>query len=150
MLRQVVDACPDDAWEQPVANGSARWGAYHALVFTEVYLGQSEEAYEPSEFYREGGEELGDQPGRGLSRGRTLQYLRHCLALARSVVAVDSLAAPDGFGRGMSRLQMHLYNIRHIQHHAAQLSAHVRRQHPLTPHRAMPWIGRGWREPSAT
>jgi len=147
MLYGVIDACPDDAWEALLANATARWAAYHALVFTDVYLGESEPAFEPHDFYREGGDELRILAV-GLPRARTLQYLHYCREKARRVLAAetaDTLAAADGFGRGMTRCEMHIYNIRHIQHHTAQLSTHVRRWLPNLSHSAMDWVGTGWR-----
>ena len=40
------------------------------------------------------------------------------------------------------RAELHVYSIRHIQHHAAQLSLRLR----LDAGVAIPWIGVGWRE----
>ncbi len=42
---------------------------------------------------------------------------------------------------------MHLYNLRHLQHHVGQLSAHIRRIAPeLQEMNVMPWVGSGWKE----
>ena len=41
-----------------------------------------------------------------------------------------------------SRGELHLYNIRHIQHHAAQLSMRLR----LDAKAQVPWVGTGWKD----
>jgi hypothetical protein len=42
----------------------------------------------------------------------------------------------------MSRAELHVYNIRHIQHHAAKLSLRLRLDYGLD----IRWVGSGWRE----
>jgi uncharacterized damage-inducible protein DinB len=60
---------------------------------------------------------------------------------------LQSLQAPSGFEWiKFSRGELHLYNIRHLQHHAGQLSACLRRLNPsLRDRNSLPWIGSGWR-----
>jgi hypothetical protein len=41
---------------------------------------------------------------------------------------------------------LHIYNIRHVQHHSGQLSAYLRRIGAgINDPKALPWIGTGWR-----
>jgi hypothetical protein len=55
----------------------------------------------------------------------------------------ETLTAGCGFQRRpISRAELHVYNLRHIQHHAAQLSLRLR----LDAQQEIPWIGSGWRE----
>ena len=54
-----------------------------------------------------------------------------------------SLAAPTGFGRGFSRAEIHVYNVRHVQHPTGQLTAHARRHDPSMPDTAIDWIDSG-------
>ena len=42
----------------------------------------------------------------------------------------------------MSRAELYVYNTRHLQHHAAQLSLRLR----LDAGVHTPWFGGGWRE----
>ena len=82
----------------------------------------------------------------GLPVDRTLAYADFCLDKARRVIAsetTETLSAPTGFERGFSRAQMHVYNIRHVQHHVGQLSAHARRLDDSIPDAAMDWIDTG-------
>ena len=45
----------------------------------------------------------------------------------------------DSSRRYFTRAELHLYNIRHIQHHAAQLILRLR----LDTDVDIPWVGRG-------
>lgn len=59
----------------------------------------------------------------------------------------DSLAAPSGFSwRPFSRGELHLYNLRHIQHHTGALSAYLRRvDASLKDRKTLSWVRMGWR-----
>jgi len=53
----------------------------------------------------------------------------------------DDLAAACQFPRKtFSRAELHVYNVRHIQHHAAQLIMRLRLDHQVDT----PWFGSGW------
>jgi hypothetical protein len=53
------------------------------------------------------------------------------------------LAGPSGFRRRKcSRAELHVYNVRHIQHHAAQLILRLR----LDTDVDVPWVGQAWIE----
>jgi hypothetical protein len=58
----------------------------------------------------------------------------------------ESLAAPSGFSRlSFSRGELHLYNLRHIQHHTGALSAYLRRvDASLKDSKAVDWVRKGW------
>ena len=152
MLRQCIAGCPGEQWEAKVANGTFRWVAYHTLFFVDYYLAPGEKAFQLRELHAIGGTELSDEPAPGLSQAQTLEYLGLCREKAHQALAaetVDSLQGQCGFGRSFSRAELHVYNIRHIQHHAGQLSAFLRRVAPgQFAHRDLPWIGSGWRGPA--
>jgi hypothetical protein len=59
----------------------------------------------------------------------------------------DTFQGPSGFPyRPSTRGELHLYNLRHIQHHTGQLSAYLRRvDRSMNDDDALPWIGTGWR-----
>jgi hypothetical protein len=154
MLKETIDSCPAEHWEANVANVPARIVAFHTLYCTDTYLSRSEAAFESHPFVMEGrgvpfGQPLppGELP-RGLSQPRTLEYIDFCIAKARTALAGESeadLAGDNGFGRSYSRAEMHIYNIRHIQHHAGALAAHIRRLVPAFPKDRLGWIGSGTR-----
>src|SRR4051794_35439402 len=150
MLKQCVAACPAEHFEGKVATGTFRWVAYHTLFFTDLYLTRDEQSFQRRDLHARGGDELGDQMTQGLSQPETLEYLAICRQKAIDTLAAEkpeSFAGPCGFSwRRFSRGELHVYNIRHIQHHTGQLSAFLRRvDERFRDPESLPWIGSGWR-----
>ena len=83
-----------------------------------------------------------------MNKSGTLEYVDICRRKAKKTLAAESakvLEGPSGF-RKFSRAEMHIYNIRHIQHHTGQVSAYLRRLDPkLKDQKKLPWVGSGWR-----
>jgi hypothetical protein len=125
--------------------------AYHTLFFVDYYLSPTEETFVLRELHDLGGDERIDgPPSAGLPKDETLAYLALCRTKAIETLAsetAETFAGPSGFSRRtFSRGELHIYNLRHIQHHTGQLSAYLRRVDPsLSDHQALPWIGSGWR-----
>ncbi len=149
MLKQAVEACPEDLWD--AGDGSpAFWRvAYHTLFFTHLYLQPSVEAFRPWEHHREGCERLGQdsgtaesQPGpaAAYTRQDILSYWEFCSRLVDSMVdQLDLDAAECGFPwYDLPKLDHQINNIRHIQHHAALLAGRLR----LKRGTDLRWVGR--------
>jgi hypothetical protein len=151
MLRNCIEACRDEHYEGMIAHGSFRYIAYHTLFFTDLYLTNSEDAFALREIHQHGGDERGQGLSRGVPKDELLPYVQVCRAKMIEIVASEteqSFAGPSGFSwRKCSRLEMHIYNIRHVQHHTGQLSAYLRRVDESIGQRrdVMKWIGWGWR-----
>jgi hypothetical protein len=150
MLNQCVAACPAEHWEGKIASGTFRWVAYHTLFFTDYYLSPSEQTFTLRELHARGGDEREPVACRGLEKDETLAYAQVCRAKAVETIAMEtpgSLALPSGFSwLPFSRGELHLYSIRHVQHHAGQMSAFLRRIHgDSMDRRALPWVRTGWR-----
>jgi hypothetical protein len=152
MLSICLDRCPEAAWEAPVANLKFCQVAFHALFFTDFYLGSNADDLRRQTFHRDHEsffrdyEELEDRVQVLLYDKLSIKsYLQHCRQKAADVIAGEtaaSLAGPSGFERRMySRAELHVCNIRHIQHHVAQLSLRLR----LDFYQDIPWIGSSWR-----
>jgi hypothetical protein len=153
MLNACVAACPAEHWEGKIANGSFRWAAYHTLFFADYYLSASEDAFQLRPLHQRGGDERGEDACPGLSQQETLEYVplvRQKLLDTLAAETANTLAGPSGFSwRKFSRAEIHLYNLRHVQHHVGQMSAYLRRIAPAQiGHDALPWIGSGWRAAS--
>jgi hypothetical protein len=150
MLKQCVEACPLEHWEGKIANDTFRQVAYHTLFFVDLYLTPNESAFSLGDLHHRGGDERGPTVSAGLSKDETLAYLLICRQkMIETLVAEtqDSLQGSSGFSyRRFSRCELHLTNIRHIQHHVGQMSAYLRRVDPsLGDPKALPWVGTGWR-----
>jgi len=151
-LKECVENCPDDAWDAPVANLAFCQAAFHALFYADCYLGPNTESLRQQAFHRENEsffrdyEELEDRKQELLYDRKTiLAYVDHCRHKASEVIAAetaDSLNARCGFDwLVITRAELYVYNIRHVQHHAAQLLLRLR----LRGHEGFPWVRTGWR-----
>jgi hypothetical protein len=149
MLKHCIEACPEDHWDDKIANGTFRWVTYHTLFFLDLYLSRSEADFRPRDFHHRGGDEREDQLSEGLSKSETLAYVPLCREKMRESLAAEtaeSLEGPSGFSwYPITRGEFHINNIRHVQHHTAALSAHLRRVGIVTDRKTLPWVGSGWR-----
>jgi hypothetical protein len=154
-LNLCVVRCPDACWNEPVAKWKFCQASFHAVFFADLYLQPSDDvrAFKDQIFHLEHRdafrdyEELEDRPQVLLyERPFVLSYLQHVRRKAQETVvreSADTLAGPSGFHwRNCSRAELHVYNIRHIQHHAAQLSLRLR----LDANVDIPWVSHAWKE----
>jgi hypothetical protein len=151
MMRQCVTACPPEHWEGRIANDTFRQISYHTLFFTDLYLSPSEAAFTLRELHSHGGDERRPLASPGLTQKETLEYVAICRQKAMESLGSEtreSLEGPSGFSwYPVSRGELHLINIRHVQHHVGALSAFLRRvDDKLRDPKAMRWVGAGWRE----
>src|SRR5262245_30518179 len=151
MLNQCRRACPPEYWEGKIANSSFRYIAYHTLFFLDFYLSPNEDAFVLRDLHHRGGDERGEEESIGLSQDDTLAYVPICRQKMLAALAAEtreSLEGPSGFSyRRISRGELHVYNIRHVQHHVGQLSDYLRRvDAKLSDRKTLPWIGSGWRD----
>jgi hypothetical protein len=149
MLKQCVAACSAEHYEGKIARDTFRTIAYHTLFWTDYYLSPGEHAFELRDIHHRGGDDRVLASSPGLSREETLAYADFCRGKLVEVLAAETpevLAGPSGFSRfSFSRGELHLYNLRHIQHHTGALSAYVRRVDPLLQDRAaLRWVRMGW------
>src|SRR6266480_3315026 len=118
MLKDCVAECGEKYWEGKIANATFRQIAYHTLFFTDLYLSASKEDFQLRDLHKVGGDERGTTLSTGLSKDETLEYVKICRQKVIDSLAAEtaqSLQGPSGF-RKCSRIELHIYNIRHIQH----------------------------------
>lgn len=149
MLKQCLAACPPEHWEGKIANDSFRQIAYHALFYADLYLTPDENAFALRDLHHRGGDERGPELSPGLSREESLAYAAIILDKARATFAAETpatLAGPSGFARhAIPRAELHIYNIRHIQHHAAAMGAYLRRvAGAALDAQTLRWVRTGW------
>jgi hypothetical protein len=152
-LNACVDKCPDKAWNGPVVNLKFCQVAFHTLFYADFYLGVTEEGFRQQPFHRQHAavfrdyEELEPRaPVLFYEKPWIKLYTQFCREKAVKVSmseTAESLAAPAGFPRKpFTRAELHVYAIRHIQHHAAQLSMRLRMDSQID----IPWFRSGWTE----
>jgi uncharacterized damage-inducible protein DinB len=124
--------------------------AYHTLFYADLYLSTSEEAFQLRAIHLRGGDERGEAASQGVSKEELLadvSVVRQKLIDIVAAETAESLAGPSGFSwRKTSRAELHIYNLRHVQHHTGAMYAFLRRVDPtLADNKALPWVGNGWR-----
>ncbi len=134
MLRDSIAHCPADHWDALIVKYPFWQSAHHALCFTDLYLSTNEAAWTPqtATVHPRGIAELNDEyPSRRFTQAELLTYADFCRAKIETSLAAETpqtLAGPSGFPHyPINRAEFHINNIRHIQHHAAQLIASLRR-----------------------
>lgn len=138
-LREAIELCPDDLWLDTRPRNAFWQVAYHALFFAHFYLGQHATSFQPwAEHQRDNQNEDGI-PGdpdpksrlplipRPYSKEQALRYWAIVDRMVDEAVdAMDFTRNESGFHYRMSKLEHQLVNLRHIQHHAAQLADRLR------------------------
>ncbi|HEX8996996.1 MAG TPA: DinB family protein [Ktedonobacterales bacterium] len=140
MLDNALMACPDTLWHEPVwKDESAPSGrvefwyvAYHALFWLDLYLFGSEEGFAPPEPYAlvEQDDANGPLPSQSYSKEEVRGYLAYTRQKCHDTIEAltdEQARQPVSFGwvrddEVVSYYELQLYNMRHIQEHAAQLS----------------------------
>ena len=145
MLRDAIAKCPESLWLAPEYPNKSWHIAYHVLFCTHMYLQNSFDQFTPWEKHRENYQFLGPLPWppherpkieSPYSKEEILEYLEICYRENDAKVPSLDLSAPSGFHwLAFSKLELQIYNIRHIHHHAGQLIDRLR---------TVAGIGIGW------
>jgi hypothetical protein len=128
MLENAVKACPPGLWD----GRSQFWYiTYHTLFFLDYYLTPEPDNFSPpSPFSLSEMDPSGIMPERVYSVEELLSYLQHCRQKCHDVIAglTDERAAKRWINerRNYNTIEILLYNMRHVQHHAAQLNLLLR------------------------
>lgn len=152
-LNLAVARCPESNWIERVAAWKFCQAAFHAVFFADIYLQPGDDIAalkrQPFHLAHKAAfgdyEELEDREQVSLyEKPFVLSYIQHVRRKAQETVARESaevLAGPSGFSRRKcSRAELHVYNIRHIEHHAAQLVLRLR----LDTGVDIPWVSHAW------
>ena len=135
MLANTVHACPAEVWQTrlwPVHGAdpamSAFWNVvFHTLFWLDYYLEGTPEGFAPpAPFELNELDPAGVMPPRVYTPAELLAYLAHGRAKCISrLSALDATTASQQSGfrwLPCSYLEVQMYNMRHVQEHAAQLS----------------------------
>jgi hypothetical protein len=126
MLQNAVKACPDNLWDTP----QLFWyNAYHCIFYLDYYLSDPNGFSPPapftlSEFSAD------DMPERVYTKSELIDYLDLCRKKCFDVIMMlneeSALRHWTNEYRSYPMAEMLLYNMRHVQHHAAQLNLLLR------------------------
>ena len=134
MLENALRACPDELWSDRLwSDGSAQpefsefwYVVYHTLFWLDFYLSGSVEGFAPPAPFTLDELEAGLLPERTYTKDELHTYLDHGRAKCRATIAAltdEQARQRCKFGWGeISFVELLLYNMRHVQEHAAQLN----------------------------
>jgi hypothetical protein len=150
-LDDAVRACPDSLWSEPVwidysdhpvpEGYTAFWNiAYHTLFWLDLYLfGTGEGFAPPAPFTLSELDPAGVVPDPPYDKDLLRRYLADIRARCQTILTAltDEPSArpcrfPWGRGQSVSYFELQLYNLRHVQEHAAQLHLFLGQHVPET------------------
>ncbi len=131
MLENAIDACPDELWGDRIRQPEFWYMAYHTLFFLDLYLSGTLEGFAPPPpFTMDEIDPAGVMPERVYTKDELLAYLRHGRAKCHVTIQAmtdEQAAQPVVFPwLELSRAELLLDNLRHVQHHTAQLNLILR------------------------
>ena len=143
MLENAIDACPDHIWSDRSRQPEYWYVTYHTLFWLDLYEFGAVEGYEPpAPFTLEELDPAGIIPAKPYTKRELKSYLDQGRKRTKAVIEglTDEKARErHTFGWGeVSTIELLLYNMRHVQHHAAQLNLILRQ----TINSAPDWVGR--------
>ncbi|MBC8145737.1 MAG: DinB family protein [bacterium] len=142
MLRTAIENYPDELWlDQSFVNPAWRI-AYHALYYTHLYLTRTEEEFVPWEHAIAEANHMGEPLKEGAAphpRESILEYLDWIYGFVPVGLSNKPFDSSSGFDWiTMNRGQLHIYNLRHLQHHMGQLAERLKSEADVS----IDWVGR--------
>jgi hypothetical protein len=140
MLGEAIQRRPDKVWSGS-DHMNAFWQiAYHTLFFTHLYLQSDEAAFRPWAHHQGSGQHPDGIAGpadpnsslplipKPYTKTEVLEYWAFCDQMIDDAVdKLDLESSQSGFSwYRISKLEHQFVNLRHIQHHAAQLADRLR------------------------
>ena len=121
MLKQAVMKCPDALWDDRTYKNVFWHVAYHTLFYTHFYLAPSSSNFKPWSQSRAGYHEFkADQEP--YTKPEILEYLEVVSQQIEEQTAGLDPEAPSGFHwLPFNKLELQIYNIRHLQQHTGEL-----------------------------
>ena len=143
MMKNAIEACPEKIWGDQSGFHEFWYMTYHTLFWLDFYLSETPEGFSPPEPYTMGETDpAGVFPDRVYTKDEMLAYLSHCRIKCRNKIESltnERIGQPSGFMDGkLAVLELHLYNMRHVQHHTAQLNLLLRQKINDAPR----WVGK--------
>jgi uncharacterized damage-inducible protein DinB len=143
MLERAIIACPDNLWSATAGTREFWHMAYHTLFFLDLALSGTVEGFAPPPPFTLSELDPTDvKPERQYTKAELLEYVRHCREKGRMTIGMltdlEAVRVVRFEWLEMKFGELMLYNMRHVQHHTAQLNM-VLRQSGLEP---PDWVGR--------
>jgi len=138
MLENAMDACPEALWGDRSQRPEFWYLVFHTLFFLDYYLADSAEGFAPpAPFTLDELDPAGVLPERPYTKAELRAYLGHGRAKCRAAIAAltdEKARERRTFPAGeFSVAELMLYNLRHVQHHTAQLNLILRQRTDSAP-----------------
>jgi hypothetical protein len=136
MLKNAIAMWPEDQWE---SHDKVFYMAHHTLFFLDFYLTNP-----PKDFNPRFSKIADDAPDKIYSKKEVLGYLDDCRKKCKQVIDslnddnVEQRWIEERWNRNFAMVELLMYNMRHVQHHAAQLNMMLRNEFNNAPR----WVSR--------
>lgn len=137
-IKQSIEVCPEALWSDQSREPQYWYLAFHTIFWLDLYMEENGEAYRPPEPF--GLEELdpaGLLPPRVYSKQELLDFLSRAREKARRKLlelTEETGRKPYHYGNThITVAEKFLYNMRHCQHHAAQMNLIMRQSVDSAP-----------------
>ncbi|MFH1699446.1 MAG: DinB family protein [Candidatus Zixiibacteriota bacterium] len=140
-LENAMAACPDELWDDRSKFHIFWYVAYHTIFWLDYYLTDNTKDFHPPEpFGMTEMDPSGILPERTYTKSELFNYLKYCREKCQTtIMAMTDEALDSRFKFGMvdfNKVELHLYNMRHVQHGAGQLNLILRQEYDIPS----PWV----------
>lgn len=139
MLENAIAMCPEKIWDD---KDKFWYNAYHCLFFLDYYLTTEPDNFSPPSPFSLSEFRSQEMPERTYSKEELITYIHFCKSKCHDLIFN---LTEDGLNkrwvnewRDYSILEILIYNMRHVQHHAAQLNLLLRKGIDNSPQ----WVSR--------
>jgi hypothetical protein len=135
MLENAIISCPRSGWD---TSSNFWYIAFHCIFWTDYYLTEDPNKFEvPAPFNLSEFDPSGIKPPRVYTKEELLIYIDHCKLksqqLCSSLSSEKLLQRWVNEYKDFSLIEILIYNIRHVQHHTAQLNLLLRQSFNQAP-----------------
>jgi hypothetical protein len=149
MLKNNIENCPDPLWNDDSYRNIFWQIVYHTLHYTNLYLAKSDENFIPwtkhvQNWHRFESLDKDEQRGADTfqyTKEELFDYAAEITKRIETQIIEEELYEKSGFEwLPMNKLELHLYNLRHLQHHTGQLTERLQ-QHNV---QGLSWVDIGY------
>ena len=138
MLENAINTCPEEVWRDRSPTPEFWYITFHTLFYLDCYLSDSDKGFAPpSPFTLDELDPAGIFPDRVYTKEELYKYLEHGRNKCRKTIEAltdEKSKQRCGFEwLDISVGELLLYNMRHVQHHAAQLNLILRQRIDSAP-----------------
>lgn len=135
-LENAVNACPEELWWDTRQKPYVWYSVFHVLFFLDLYLEGTVDGFiPPKPFTLDELDPNGKLPEQPYSKDQLISYLQHCHKKCRDKIyglTIEKCNKKCEFDwLQLNYLELLMYNMRHVQHHAAQLNLLVKQKYEI-------------------